>query len=96
MMPHTVPNSPMYGEMLAVVARNLTCFSSRCISTPDARSKARSSASKLLRVGREGPLAASPAGLPAAGSPTSWAVNSAYPAWKMPTSGLSASVRQTA
>ena len=42
MMPHTVPNSPMNGVMLAVVARNGTRFSSLFTSTVDARSSARS------------------------------------------------------
>ena len=54
MMPHTVPNSPMNGVMLAVVARNGTRCSSLVISTAVARSSARSTASRLLRVGRAG------------------------------------------
>ena len=52
MIPHTVPNSPMNGVMLAVVARNGTRLSSFVISTVVARSSARSTASRLFRVGR--------------------------------------------
>src|SRR6185436_4786059 len=95
-MPHTVPNNPMNGEMLAVVARNGTQCSSLLTSTADARSSARSTADKLLRVGRPpgdcglGPFEASAAGC------RNWAVNSAYPDWNRPTSGLSTSDRQTA
>ena len=39
MIPHTVPNRPMNGVMLAVVARKGTRFSSLLTSTDDARSK---------------------------------------------------------
>ena len=52
MIPHTVPNSPMYGVMLAVVARNVTRFSSLLTSTAAARKSARSSACRLRKVGR--------------------------------------------
>ena len=52
MIPQTVPNSPMNGVMLAVVARNGTRFSSLFTSTTDARISARSTAVRLLRVGR--------------------------------------------
>ena len=52
MIPHTVPNSPMNGVMLAVVARNGTWRSSFASSTVVARSSARSTASRLLKVGR--------------------------------------------
>ena len=64
MMPHTVPNSPMNGVMLAVVARNGTRFSSLLTSALVARSSARSTASRLLKVGRGAPAAglASPSG----------------------------------
>src|SRR3954469_22882536 len=52
MMPQTVPNRPMNGVMLAVVARNGRRASSFVISTVVARSSARSTASRLLRIGR--------------------------------------------
>ena len=39
MIPHTVPNNPMKGVMLAVVARNVTRFSSLFTSIDEARSK---------------------------------------------------------
>ena len=52
MIPHTVPNSPMNGVMLAVVARNVTRFSSLLTSTDEARSSARSTAARLFKVGR--------------------------------------------
>ena len=54
MMPHTVPNRPMNGVMLAVVARKGTRFSSLLTSTDEARSKARSTAARLFKVGRAG------------------------------------------
>src|SRR6185295_193012 len=79
MMPHTVPNRPTNGAMLAVVARNDTRRSSLLISTTDARIRARSTAVRLFRVGRPaggrglGPLLASGAAW------RSWAVSSAYP-----------------
>src|SRR5688572_21905283 len=98
MIPHTVPNSPTNGAMLAVVARNVIRDSSLFISTPEARINARSTAVRLLRVGR----AAAPRGLAtAAGSPFgvlcfSWVVNSAYPDRNKPTSGLSPKERHTA
>jgi len=57
MIPMTVPNRPMNGVMLAVVARNGTHFSSLATSTIVARSSARSSASRLLNVGRGAPAA---------------------------------------
>ena len=53
MMPHTVPNKPMYGVMEAVVARNGTRCSSLAISVVEARSSARSTPSRLLSVGRD-------------------------------------------
>jgi hypothetical protein len=56
MIPHTVPNNPMYGVMDAVVARNATRCSSLAISVVDARSSARSTPSRLLNVGRDGSL----------------------------------------
>src|SRR5215470_13799236 len=96
MMPHTVPNRPTNGAMLAVVARNDTRRSSLLISTTDARIRARSTAVRLFSVGRPaggrglGPLLASGAAW------RSCAVNSAYPDWKRPTSGLSLSERHTA
>ena len=49
MIPHTVPNRPMYGVMLAVVARNGTRLSSLFTSTADARSSARSSAGEASK-----------------------------------------------
>ena len=61
MMPHTVPNSPMYGVMLAVVARNGMRPSSLFTSTVAARSSARSSAGRLLSVGARGAGAGAPA-----------------------------------
>jgi hypothetical protein len=75
MIPHTVPNSPMNGVMLAVVARNITRCSSLFISTVVARRSARSTASRLFSVGR-------PAGAPglAASAPLSlrsWVFSSA-------------------
>ena len=42
MMPHTVPKRPMNGQAEAVVARNVIHLVSRDISTPIARSSARS------------------------------------------------------
>src|SRR5262245_45623826 len=92
MMPHTVPNRPMNGVMLAVVARKVTDFSSLFNSAEEARSKARSTAARLLRVGR----GAGVAGL--LGAEVPWricAFNSAYPAWNIPTSGLRAREAQT-
>ena len=53
MMPHTVPNRPMNGVTLAVVARKLTRRSSRVASTVAARASARDSESRLFTVGRE-------------------------------------------
>ena len=50
MIPHTVPNSPMKGVMLAVVARNVTRFSNLFTSMDEARSSARSTAVILLRL----------------------------------------------
>ena len=41
-MPHTVPKRPMKGQAEAVVARKVMDFVSRDISTPIARSRARS------------------------------------------------------
>ena len=52
MIPHTVPKRPMYGVMLAVVARKGTRLSSLFTSTDAARSSARSRAARLLIVGR--------------------------------------------
>ena len=52
MIPHTVPKRPMYGVMLAVVARKGTRLSSLFTSTDAARSSARSRAARLLMVGR--------------------------------------------
>ena len=52
MMPQTVPNRPMNGVMLAVVARNVTRFSSLFTSADEARNNARSTAARLFRVGR--------------------------------------------
>ena len=49
MMPTTVPNSPMNGVMLAVVARNDTWCSSLFTSTTEARSSARSTAVEALQ-----------------------------------------------
>ena len=49
MMPHTVPNSPMNGAMLAVVARNGMRCSSLLTSTADARISARSTAVRLFK-----------------------------------------------
>ena len=63
-MPHTVPNRPMNGVMLAVVARKVSRFSSRETSVPAARSSARSSASRLFSVGR----GATAAGRPSTGA----------------------------
>ena len=78
MMPHTVPNSPMYGVMLAVVARKMSRFSSRETSVPAARSSARSSASRLFSVGRDAAAAGRPStGGAAAGADFSCAVSSA-------------------
>src|SRR6185503_3824444 len=91
MMPQTVPKSPMYGEIDAVVARNATRCSSRAISVVDARSNARSTPSMLLRVGRD---AASP-GRESAGARIC-AVSSAYPDWNNPTSGLAGRLAQLA
>ena len=54
MIPQTVPNRPMNGVMLAVVARKVTRCSSLLISTAEARSSARSSAARLLSVGLDG------------------------------------------
>jgi hypothetical protein len=51
-MPHTVPNKPMNGVMLAVVARNGTRCSSLFSSTALARRRALSTASRLFSVGR--------------------------------------------
>ena len=48
MMPHTVPNRPMYGVMLAVVARNVTRLLELVHFDADARSSARSSAGEAL------------------------------------------------
>ena len=55
MIPQTVPNRPMNGVMLAVVARNGTRRSSFVTSTVVARSRALSTASRLLSVGRADP-----------------------------------------
>ena len=52
MMPHTVPNSPMNGATLAVVASSGIRRSSLFSSTTDARVSDRSTAVKLFRVGR--------------------------------------------
>ena len=52
MMPTTVPNRPIYGDTLAAVARNVTRFSSLVTSTVAARISARSTASRLFKVGR--------------------------------------------
>ena len=62
MIPQTVPKRPTNGVMLAVVARKGTRFSSLFTSTVDARSKARSTAVRLRKVGRGAGLP----GLPAA------------------------------
>ena len=51
MMPHTVPNSPMKGPTLAVVARKLRRRSSRVASTVAARASERDSDSRLRTVG---------------------------------------------
>ena len=75
MIPNTVPNKPMYGVMDAVVARNGTRCSSFATSVVDARSNARSTASRLLKVGR----AAGAPGL-ASPAPRSCALSSVYPA----------------
>ena len=77
MIPHTVPNSPMNGVMLAVVARNGTRLSSFVISTVVARSSARSTASRLFSVGRPA-AGAGFCGL-AAARRRSCAFSSAYP-----------------
>ena len=65
-IPHTVPNRPMNGATLAIVARNGTRFSSLFTSTAAARSSARSTAARLLRIGRG---AASPGLAACAGDP---------------------------
>jgi hypothetical protein len=57
--PHTVPNSPMNGVMLAVVARNGTRFS----SLPTSALVARSSADRPTRGFSRWTRAAPPAGL---------------------------------
>ena len=54
MIPQTVPNRPMNGVMLAVVARKVTRLSSRLTSMEAARISARSSAGRLRSVGRAG------------------------------------------
>jgi hypothetical protein len=54
MIPQTVPNRPMNGDTLAVVARNETRRSSRVASTVAARASARESDSRLFTVGRGG------------------------------------------
>src|SRR3954469_5776977 len=92
-IPTTVPNSPMNGATLATVARNGTRFSSLLISTVAARNNARSTAARLLRVGR----GAGPDGL-AGCAPVilNCAFSSAYPAWNTPTRGLAGSVEHTA
>ena len=54
MIPHTVPNSPMNGVMLAVVASSGSRRSSLATSTAAARSSARSTAGRLFKVGRPG------------------------------------------
>ena len=65
MIPQTVPNSPMNGAMLAVVARNGHALLELVHFDDRARSSARSTAVRLLRVGRPagasriGPSAAS-------------------------------------
>ncbi len=93
MMPQTVPNSPMNGVMLAVVARMDIRRSSLETSTVAARSSARSTELRLFKVGRAG----APAGLAAfVAAWRSCVFSSAYPAWKIPTSGLLSNVRQTA
>ena len=76
MIPHTVPNRPMNGVMLAVVARNVSRFSSLATSMDEARSSARSTAVMLFKVGRT----AGVAGLAAPCDCRNWAVSSAYPA----------------
>jgi len=88
----------MNGVMLAVVARKGTRRSSLLTSSADARSSERSSAARLLSVGRTIPVpgASVCAVSDAAGCCRSCVFNSAYPDWKIPTSGLSASVLQTA
>ena len=52
MIPQTVPNNPMNGVTLAVVARKVTRRSSRVTSPVAARTSARESDSRLLTVGR--------------------------------------------
>ena len=52
MIPQTVPNSPMNGATLAVVASSGSRRSSLLTSTTDARISERSTAVRLLRVGR--------------------------------------------
>ena len=51
-MPTTVPNRPMKGATLATVASIDTRFSRRLISLVAARSRARSTAARLLSIGR--------------------------------------------
>src|SRR5688572_8762790 len=53
MIPHTVPNRPMNGAALAIVASIVTRFSSLATSDAEARSSARSTAGRLLRIGRD-------------------------------------------
>ena len=93
MMPQTVPNRPMNGVMLAVVARNVTRFSSLLTSADEARSNARSTAARLFKVGRGAGAARTDRSALAGGAA---AFSSAYPAWNMPTSGLCASELHTA
>src|SRR4051794_41940992 len=85
MIPHTVPNRPMNGATLAMVARKVTRFSSLPSSTVDARRSARSTAGRLFRVGRP----AGPAGLAGGGAPGrgDCAFGSAYPPLETPPQG---------
>ncbi len=62
MIPHTVPNSPMNGVMLATVARKGRRFSSLLTSTDEARSNARSTAARLFKVGRTAAVSGLPPG----------------------------------
>src|SRR3954469_18711781 len=88
MIPQTVPNNPMKGATLAMVARNVTRFSSLPGSTVDARSSARSTAGRLFKVGRTAGVAGLAGAAGAVPVTRNCALSSAYPAWKTPTSGL--------